>query len=97
MNTQTIHVNTINRPYVKNYVTVIIRAFGDEPVRLQVVGFDGKTVQVIGSNPSEPVSFPVQWVYSDDGDTYKDLLAAFTAGDSGRLLKLWKAAGMFNG
>lgn len=86
-----------NRPDVTNFVTVIIRAYDDEPVRLRVVRFDGQVVDVVGDQEGEPVSFPLQWAYVDEGETYGTLLAAYQSRDSAKLLALWKSAGRFNG
>ena len=92
-----VHVNNKNRPSVKSYVTVIVRGYGDEPVRLQAVGYDGKTVEVVGDDPNQSVNFPVQWIYADRKHTYESLKAAYEAGDSARLSALWKSADRFSG
>lgn len=97
MSTKSVHVNTENSPNVKKSVTVIIRAHGNEPVRLRAVRFDARTVEVSGSDPDQSISFPIQWVYSDNEETYKKLLAAYENGDTERLLTLWKMAVRFNG
>lgn len=86
-----------NSPDVTDFVTVIIRAYGDEPVRLKVVGCDGRVVDVIGEVQGDPVSFPIQWAYVDDERTYGMLLDAHEAGDFAKLRTLWKSAGRFNG
>lgn len=93
---QNVLVKYENRPDVKQSVTVIIRAYGNEPVRLRAIRYDEKMVEVIGADPDKPVCFPIQWVYSDNEETYKKLLAAYEAGDAERLLMLWKTVTRFN-
>lgn len=97
MNTNRFYVNIKNRPHGKESVTAIIRAHGNEPVQLVVVGYDGDTVKVVGNDPSQPVGFPIQWVYSNDEGAFEKLLAAYEAGDSEKLLALWKTVSRFNG
>jgi hypothetical protein len=96
MNTQIVHVNDINRPSVKKYGTAIIRAYGNEPVRLNVAGSDGVTIDVFGNDSNQIVSFPIQWAYKDNEDKYAELTAAYKIGDSEKLIELWKSARRFD-
>lgn len=92
-----VKVKKINRPSVTEFVTVIVRAYENEPVLLQAIGANENTVQVVGEDTSLSVSFPIQWIYSYSEEMYKQLLDAYQAGNSEQLRALWKTASKFDG
>lgn len=74
---------------------VMVRAYGDRPVRLTAVGVRGAAVDTIGADESRPMPFRVDRVFRFDGDLYRDLWLAFDAGDRVRLEELWDRARFF--
>lgn len=79
-------------PSVKYYVTVMVRAFKDEPVKLHMLSLSRKCVEVSGQDMSKPMGFPPGFVYVFDGNLFELLLAAFTRGSKNDLNNLWSKA-----
>jgi hypothetical protein len=73
---------------------VIIRAFKDEPVKLIAVGFRESAVDAIGSDPSMPMPFHLERAYRFNESMFKDMRAAFEAGQSDKLKSLWARASL---
>jgi hypothetical protein len=74
----------------KGTAMVIVRAFGDEPVKLMVVGRRGRSVLVAGRDGGHTVGFPSQYVYQFDAEQYNLLRGAWERGDRRALLSLWR-------
>lgn len=72
---------------------VIVRAYGDEPVRLIAIEKRGRTVLVARTVSGATVGFPSENVYSFEAQRYRDLRIAFETGDRDALLSLWREAG----
>ena len=72
---------------------VIVRAFGDEPVRLLAyrLNLQAHTVYVGSSDASRPVGFPVDDVFDFDAELYRELQAAYSSGNKTRLLDLYES------
>lgn len=79
-------------PDVINFVTVIIRAFADEPVLLKAVGGNEKSIDVIGRDSDKMVSFSRQYVYCFDSDLFDRLKSAFHDKRRAVLEDLWMKA-----
>ena len=77
-------------------VFVIIRAFADEPVRLQFVGVRGNAVDAIGSDKNSPMPFHLARTYRFDEGLYGKLRKAFESSNHAALAKLWEAAKPFD-
>jgi hypothetical protein len=71
---------------------VIIRARGDEPVRLRAVAVRGKAVDVVGSDESTPMPFHLEKAYHFDRDLFGNLRAAYEGGEAQKLAVLWERA-----
>ena len=79
-------------PSGKPTVRVIVRAFGDEPVRLIAGVRYGAYVIVMNADMDAAIGFPLSRVYRDDEDTFRALERAHKAGDGQALTHIWKAA-----
>jgi hypothetical protein len=75
---------------------VIIRAFGDEPVRLQVVKVSRKAVFVTGTDASISMPFHIQRAYRFDHELYRKMRTEYEAGHRESLIALWETATRFS-
>ncbi len=55
---------------------VIIRAFGDEPVRLKAVAVRDRAVDVVGTDESMPMPLHLERAYRFEGVLFRDLRTA---------------------
>ena len=77
----------------ENRGKVIARAFGSEPIALEVVGEVPGGVEVARPGThSSTIGFPAGDVFVWNAAAYKRLRAAFERGENARLAKLWKSA-----
>lgn len=79
-------------PSVINSVTVMVRAFKNEPVKLNMLSVSRKCVEVSGQDRSKPMGFPPAFVYVFDGSLFDSLQAAFIKGSNDDLNNLWSQA-----
>lgn len=89
-------VNSILCPHVKQFVTAIIRAFGDEPVRLRVLRVQGRVIEVFNEDPGLALGVSPVLVYEDNDGVYAELREAYNKKDTKRLTKLWSEAPHFD-
>lgn len=82
-------VQETNRP------TVLVRAFGGEPVALVAVGRLGRAIEVTGSRRSSTIGFPADDVLQFDESLQARLRSAFDADDHDRLRRLWCEAKLY--
>lgn len=71
---------------------VIVRAFGDEPVRLRAINVHKGFVEVAGKDDTKSVGFRRDWVFRFDEGLYGRLREAFDKGDEKSLIRLWQQA-----
>ena len=80
-------------PTTRGRRTVMVRAYGDEPVRLTALGvLSTGAVEVVGADPNRSTGFPVKDVFRFDARLYDRLRAAFDNGDHEGLTALWSEA-----
>ena len=79
-------------PSVIKSVTVIFRAFADEPVLLRAIGGNEDLVDVVGKDSDKMVSFPRRYVYRFDSDIFNRLESAFHSQDRAVLEDQWMKA-----
>lgn len=70
---------------------VIIRGFGGRPAKLRLSGFREGVVDVVGTNPDQPMPFRQCDAFQFNGKLLSDLLEAFES-DRERLNSLWEQA-----
>jgi hypothetical protein len=80
-------MQAIFRP--RTQIEVIVRSWGDEPVRLFLYRVDNNHVYVGNSAGNRVIGLPAEQVYLFDRTTYSDLRRAFDAGDSDRLISTY--------
>jgi hypothetical protein len=71
---------------------VIVRAYGDEPVKLIAVSREAGAVLVTGIGGGKSIGFPSRDVYHFAADVYAALLDAYDSGDRQALLSRWQEA-----
>lgn len=74
---------------------VIVRAYGDRPVRLRAVCRCGGSVEVEGDKGIS-LAFPREYVFDCDDKLFEDLLAAYERHDDSALIELWAKAVQFD-
>jgi hypothetical protein len=75
---------------------IIVRAYGDEPVRLHAVGSRGDVVEVAGQDREKRIGFPPNDVYEFDRNLFDHLRSAFVDNDRAKLRELWAKAVRFS-
>jgi hypothetical protein len=85
-------MSTIKKSLVGDYV--IIRALGDEPVKLRAVAVREAVgaIDVVGADESVPMPFHLERAYYYDEELFGRMRAAFDAGQSEKLIALWEGA-----
>ena len=73
-------------------VTVMVRAFGDEPVRLEALGEGKKYVEVTGRTKSVSIGYPRSHVFQYDPKLFEQLKELFESGDLDAVRGLWARA-----
>jgi hypothetical protein len=73
-------------------VTVMVRAYAGEPVRLTAHSVAGGHVVVAGDDPRKAIGFPVGEVFEFEGKLFADLVAAYERADRIALSALWDRA-----
>jgi hypothetical protein len=73
----------------------MVRAFGDEPVKLLANPVNAKVVEVASLDGEVTCGFAPAFVYEYDERAYRALVAAYERGDAGSLRSLWSAASHF--
>jgi hypothetical protein len=68
---------------------VIVRAWGDEPVKLVLYRIDNKRCYVGLETSKAPIGLPVDQVFVFDVDRFYRLSTVFQQGDVGKLAELW--------
>jgi len=68
---------------------VLVRAFGDEPVRLSVVSDEGPRMVLAGISGAT-ISLPREWFYLFDADRFTAMREAYDRKESESLKSLWK-------
>jgi hypothetical protein len=68
---------------------VIVRAWGDEPVRLFLHRIDNKRCYVGNETSKSPIGLPEDQVFAFDVDRFARLSTAFQQGDVDKLGELW--------
>jgi hypothetical protein len=79
-----------NREYV------IIRAFGDEPVKLRPVAVREGAIDVVGSDEATPMPFHRDRAYRFEEAVFEELRSAYETGEGERLHRLWEQARRFD-
>jgi hypothetical protein len=72
--------------------TVMVRAFGNEPVKLRALGFLEGAVRVAGNDDNKTVGFPSEDVFRFDTSLFEKLKAAYRKSNLQQLISLWKDA-----
>ncbi len=75
----------------RNFFDVIVRAYGDQPVRLKGRNSGGQ-LEVHRDDPQQSMGWPLQWAYQDDRGTFETLEAAWKSGDQKALQAAWSGA-----
>lgn len=78
-------------PSEKEPVEVMVRSYGDEPVRLRAIARDFQRVTVCGANSQHALRYPADLVFDYDEDRFRAILRAFEGEDEGSLKRLWDA------
>lgn len=68
----------------------LVRAFGDEPCKLQVAA-NGSAILVVGDG-GESIPYPAAFVYEFEDKLFADLSDAYARGDMEHLTSLWRRA-----
>ena len=68
---------------------VMVRAWGDEPMRLLLYRIDNDVCFVGSENAKRPIGLPGDQVFDFDVDRFANLLTAFQQGDQRKLGELW--------
>ncbi len=89
-------VNSILSPFVEKDVTAIIRAYGDEPVRLRVLGTRGRAIEVFNDDPNRSLCISSSFIYRDAAGLFEQLRGAYERGNREELIGLWRTAEKFN-
>jgi hypothetical protein len=81
------------RNFHPQHPPVIVRAFGDEPVRLFAyrLNLQASTVYVGNEAATRPVGFPIDDVFDFDAELYQNLQAAYASGNKAELSDLYAA------
>ncbi len=69
--------------------SVIVRAWGDEPVKLTLHRIENKRCYVGNERTLCPIGLPFDQVFAFDVDRFASLCTAFTQKDISSLAKLW--------
>ena len=77
---------------IKNAEPVIIRGYGNEPVRLRATSVRDGVVEAVGADEDSPMGFPSEDVFQFDVGLFKKLRTAYAAGESQAVIDLWKRA-----
>ncbi len=77
---------------MRNHSQVIVRAYGDEPVRLHAVDFYPDCVEVFGQDPAKSIRYLRALVFRDDEALFEQLSHAFSEGAGDKLVTLWASA-----
>lgn len=72
--------------------SVIVRAYGDEPVPLKLLSMRNGVVEVAGEDEAKPLGFTTDIVYPFDDGLFSKLKEAYETGDRGSLTQLWREA-----
>lgn len=75
-------------------ISVIVRGFGNRPVRLMGRVADGQ-VQVFRNDPAKSLTWPQADVFCDDPATYSRLESAWKAGNQQAIKEAWNHAQPF--
>lgn len=78
--------------YVENCQIVIVRAFGDEPCRLNACSAGGEDVVVFRESLKDAIPYPRAFVYEWDDELFNELHSAFHRGMTAELASLWARA-----
>jgi hypothetical protein len=73
-------------------VTVIVRGYVNEPVRLIAYSADRTHVVVGGGDRAKAIGFRIADVFEFEEELFADLGSAYSAGDGGALKALWGRA-----
>ena len=84
-------------PSRKKHVIAMVKAFGDEPVCLKVVGMHNNLVELVGSDPNNTINFPAELVYVYEKPSFEALKAAYENQNLALLSDGWSNAGKFKG
>ena len=77
---------------MRNDASVIVRAYGDEPVVLQAHSCRDGRVEVFREDESKSISLPQDYIFSYSLSVFDQLKEAYARGDSESLANLWQAA-----
>ena len=77
--------------------TVLLRSFGDEPARLNVVRSWPNSLEVCGADESKSIGYPRHLAYSFNESLYERLRSAFKAGDAEGVARLWEEGEPYRG
>ena len=81
----------MNKP-IDRWATVMVRAFQDEPVLLNVVGSHKGLIHLAGTDPKNTIGFRRDRVYIYDAGSFRTLLEAHKAADTAALQNAWGRA-----
>ena len=78
---------------MENLPFAIVRAFGDEPHRLQVrIGGEDEDIKVYSPGGDASIPYSSAFVYEFEDELFADLTTAYRRGDSALLSILWRKA-----
>lgn len=80
------------RPKSPFPVTVIVRAYGNEPVQLIAYSADRAHVVVAGGDRAKAIGFRIANVFEFEEELFADLSSAYSSGDASALTALWSRA-----
>ena len=69
--------------------SVIVKGWGDEPVKLLLYRIENNGCFVASANADRPIGLPCDQVFTFDMDRFSSLCAAFKQGDERKLGELW--------
>ena len=75
----------------ENTKTVVARAYGNRPLRLNALVKDGR-LKVFSTDPALLMGWPAEDVFCDEPGTFETLKAAWERGDEKALAEAWKCA-----
>lgn len=74
-----------------NRPLVMVRSWGDEPVRLYLHRLDNNRSYVGFENAVAPIGLPNEQVFGFNEDRFSELSTAFAQGDKSKVRELWSA------
>ena len=81
-------MSNIHDTTLDHEVNVIVRAYGDEPVRIKGV-LKGRLLEIYRAQPGDSMGWPTSEAFSDGPGIYEKLKAAWESGDRKAIMDAW--------